>query len=167
MDNVCAVSNYKNDSLLATLIHNFKYEFIKELSVPLGHLILDRLKTEDLREMVLVPVPLHKTRQKWRGYNQSEFLCREISTGSGYITFNLLERRHYKKPQMELKKEDRERNVLNAFALSKTSVKVDKNTQIMLVDDVATTLSTLNECAKILKQSGFKHVSAIVLARVI
>ncbi len=166
LDNLYAVSDYKNNSLLASLIHNFKYEFIKELSMPLGRLILNRLKSMDLQKMVLVPVPLHKSRQKWRGYNQSELLCLEISVGSTIKTCKLLERRHFKKPQMELKKEDREKNVLNAFNVSKIADKTDKDAQIILVDDVATTLSTLNECAKILKQSGFNHVSAIVLARV-
>lgn len=166
IDYLYAVSEYENNSLLAKLIHNFKYEFIKELSVPLGRLISDRIKKENLPGMVLIPVPLHKTRQRWRGYNQAELLCRAISNVSGYETFKLLERGHYKRPQMELKKEERENNVKDAFRLSKDASKIDADSQIMLVDDVATTLSTLNECAKVLKESGYEHVSAIVLARV-
>ncbi|MBD3328531.1 ComF family protein, partial [Candidatus Peregrinibacteria bacterium] len=110
------------------------------------------------RAYTIVPVPLHKKRLRFRGYNQAEILAKQL----GDPQTNIMKRIKYSKPQMELSAEARKNNVKNAFAC----LEQNKNDNpVLLVDDVATTLSTLNECAKVLKSAGYKKVYAICLAR--
>lgn len=79
----------------------------------------------------------------------------------------LLQRMHFSKPQMELEREERFKNVSDVFQVNNVNMDENiKSTTIVLVDDVATTLSTLNSAAKALKTAHFLHVYGLVLARV-
>jgi ComF family protein len=128
---------------------------------------------------LVVPIPLHKRRLRWRGFNQSELLANYISEnltpGMEIPVLNdILIRKKHTTPQMQVKKySERKENIKDAFEIypvksaggSAEKFKRIKNKNILLVDDVATTGATLNECAKTLKQSGAKKVFALVLAR--
>lgn len=105
----------------------------------------------------LVPVPLHKNKLMEREFNQAEKLAKEM----GYKVVELLVRNRETKPQFDLKREEREKNVKDAFEVRQ---KIPAGI-FCLVDDVATTGSTLSECAKVLKNAGAKKVYAIVIAR--
>jgi ComF family protein len=166
---------YKEKQLTKKLIYQFKYKpHIKDLAKTLAGILIEHfIKTErntnDIwQNSILVPVPLTKKKLKERGYNQSEELAKELSKILQIpVVSDVLLKTKNTDPQMELKKEAREKNLLNAFAIK--SVKSDltllSHKKVFLVDDVYTTGSTMQECAKTLKEAGIKTVWGIVIAR--
>lgn len=110
-----------------------------------------------LANTLLVPVPLYFWREYKRGYNQSIYLAHWLSKWAGCPVCPCLKRKHPTRTQTELNKEDRKKNVKNAFALSKKD-SINANVKYVLVDDVFTTGATLNACAKVLKEAGAKWV---------
>ena len=166
---------YKEKNLTRKLIYQFKYPpYLKDLtktlaSILIEHLVLSGKNTDDIWApsgvpAVLVPVPLDKIKLKQRGYNQSEELAKELSQvlQVPLISNNLIKIKSTS-PQMELSKQEREKNLEDAFAIKNPTELAGK--KIFLVDDVYTTGSTMNECAKILKNTGSNNVWGICLAR--
>jgi len=170
--------SYKNE-LLKKAIHTFKYKFVQDLSKPLAVFLIQRLETvfsseffpafwkDEVysSEFLVIPVPLHQKRFRWRGFNQAELLGKRVSNFFK-LPFggNVLIRRRYTVPQTEIKnKERRKENIKGAFKCIRPE-RV-KTKRIILVDDVCTTASTLNECAKALSKSGAKEIWGLVLAR--
>ena len=147
LDGVYSCFDYEENHLMQKLIHAFKYDFVQDLSVPLGQLLGRGLRTTSVRDAVLCPVPLHPKRLKWRGFNQSALLANVISQEIGLPVSPLLTRIRFQKPQMDLSRAERLENVQRAFALSQD---VSSVSHVILVDDVGTTLSTLECCATIL-----------------
>lgn len=121
-------------------------------------------------EWVLVPVPLHASRQRWRGFNQADYIARSLAH---YLNLefdaSLITRHKRTKPQMSLHAKDRRDNIKDAFSLnqnySKSVIESLKSRRIVLVDDVYTTGATMKEAAKTLKRNGFGVVWALTLAR--
>lgn len=162
---------YLKSGLMSKAIARFKYHFSENLSEFLGDIL--RLKflessgvflKNEMQECLIVPVPLHKNRLKYRGFNQAEMLCKALGEPR-----NILERVVETSEQALLSRLERIQNVKGAFAM-KDVKKVRENCfvrgkTICLVDDVATTLSTLNECSKILKAAGATRIICLVLAR--
>ena len=175
LDGILVASSYKQP-LLAKAIHHFKYRFIPNLHIPLSKLLLHSIQhTEIPLPDMICPVPLHPLRLRWRGFNQSELLAQELSSALTPHLFipiiHQLIRHRFTAPQMSIRDaRERNLNLQDAFAWErpheKNAVSTSlANTYIWLVDDVATTGATLNECARILKQNGAKKVFGIVLAR--
>ncbi len=112
-----------------------------------------------------MPVPLHPTRLRWRGFNQSVLLARQVSRA--YATpmdpFVLVRRRETP-PQTQLTEEERRKNMRGAFAVKPD--KPIKNKAVLLVDDVYTSGATVNECSRALRRAGAKNVYVLTLARV-
>ena len=162
---------YKEKVLTRKLIHNFKYEpYIKSLAKVLSkilieHLVLAKNNTNQIWEnSILIPVPLEKRKMKKRDYNQAEELAKELSKVINIpLVTNVLMKTKSTSSQMKLKKEEREKNVKDAFSIKNHEQIQDK--KIFLVDDVYTTGSTMEECAKTLKDVGVKSVWGIVIAR--
>jgi len=115
---------------------------------------------------ILIPVPIHKKRAKKRGYNQSELIAKGIAKDikSIQLQTNIIEKIKNIKPQSTLSKDMRIENVKNAYRLKKCDICL-KNKNVLLIDDVFTTGSTVNECAKILLQTECNKVSIITLAK--
>ena len=113
--------------------------------------------------LVVIPVPLHKNRQDLRGFNQSELIARKLSKKLNLPGGCALARTKDTEAQVSLSREFRLTNLVGAFTCTDKEFITGKN--ILLVDDVATTLSTLNECARALKDAGAKKVWGIVVAR--
>lgn len=111
-----------------------------------------------------VPVPLHRARERERGFNQSRLIARALARGRG---FDLLDRCLVKirnvPPQTSLEAGDREKNVRNAYAV-KDSCKIAGKT-LILVDDVFTTGATLRECSRTLVEAGAREVRALTIAQ--
>jgi len=174
LDGVLACCGYEGKGLLARLIHAFKYDFIVDLRIPLGLLMADALHETEFgkngsERAVLCAVPLHKKRLKWRGFNQAGLLAFQVSEYLGLPVVDLLRRTKFRRPQKELSREDRILNMRGAFeVIANDGITIGNGDfpTVLLVDDVATTLSTLQECALVLKQAGVKKVYGIVLARV-
>lgn len=112
----------------------------------------------------LLPVPLARKKLAQRGFNQSELLADIIAENGDFeVIKNAIIRSKNTKSQTTLNKEDRKSNMLNAFSALKPELIKGKN--IILIDDVATTGSTLQELAKTLKKAGAKKIAAFTLAR--
>lgn len=124
-----------------------------------GKSTLPGFETPDM----LLPVPLHPRRLARRGFNQSREIARLLSARHGLpIDQDCLRRVRRTTPQMELKREERVQNIKGAFEADGSRV---FKKRIMLVDDIMTTGSTLEECTKILLNAGAQRVDVLVLAR--
>lgn len=171
LHNLLVSAKYKKGGL-SKIIHIYKYNFISELNIPLGKIILKALIKNNIPiPDLIIPVPLHPRRLRWRGFNQSELLADFISSNLTVglkipLEKNILQRKKYTQPQMKIKSyKERISNVQGIFCLKKEKLKRIKDKNILLIDDVSTTGSTLLECAKILKSSGAKKVFGAVIAR--
>jgi ComF family protein len=112
---------------------------------------------------LIVPVPLHPARQRERGFNQASLLAELLARQSSIPLKPLLERIRYTNTQTALDRSERMENLHNAFRLRKN---VDvRGLRVLLVDDVLTTGSTMNECARVLKRAGALSVYGATAAR--
>ncbi len=122
--------------------------------------IFENIKTYD----TIIPVPISKKRLKERGYNQSYLIAKEIVSQTNlelvnnclFKTKNIIE-------QSKLNKEDRVNNVKGVYALK--NKQLIENKKILIIDDIYTTGSTVNECSKILRQGNPKEIGVLVLAK--
>lgn len=151
---------------ISRAVHLFKYKGKRSISKSLGLLLAKfarRWWHWNRDNYLIMPVPLTPKKMRERGFNQSLILARYVAKEIG-LPIDYLSLRKIKDtpPQSLLKKEEREKNVKNSFAVSNNSLKGKK---VILIDDVATTGTTLNECTKVLKKSGVKEVLCLVLAR--
>ncbi len=169
VDGIMVAVNYHSEGIVH-IISVYKYRFARDLHVPLGKLILRGLRTHPLpAPHLIIPIPLHPRRERWRGFNQSELLARYVSANLFYnspipVDTTVLTRKRYTPPQMKIKiYAERKENVRYAFSLNNTNSIQDKT--ILLIDDIATTGSTLSECARMLKQQGARKVYAAVISR--
>ncbi len=111
---------------------------------------------------LIVPVPLHPKRLKQRGFNQALFLAKafpQVPLGREAVV-----RVRHTVPQVELKPKERRDNVKGAFAVPDPALVKGKN--VLLLDDVYTTGSTVRECAKVLRRAGARQVEVLTVARV-
>ena len=113
----------------------------------------------------IVPVPLHSTRYRERGFNQSHELAKYLAKYSGIAVIpNALVRKRPTPSQTRLSRRDRARNIAGAFAPGPASIAVGS---CLLIDDVYTTGATLNECARVLRDAGATTVHCLAFARAI
>ena len=148
------------------LIHKFKYGGQAHLAIPLARLISELVETDvSLRRCELVvPVPLHSRKRRERGFNQSELLAENVVKRFRMrICKDELVRTVYNQPQINLDRPGRLKNVRGIFRVRRPDV--FKAKRILLIDDVFTTGSTVNECSKVLVQAGAKEVSVLTVAR--
>lgn len=145
-------------------IYRFKYQGRKEygafyasqISLHLGKQI------EEMKADALIPVPLHKKKMRIRGYNQAQVLAEEMSKYIGIPTrTDMVERKKWTVPQKELNNSERQKNLKKAFNIVENDVKLDT---IIIVDDIYTTGSTINELAREFKKTGVEKVYFIALA---
>ncbi len=156
--------DYK-EGLLKNAIHTFKYQGIKNLALPLGSYLSNFLKKYlHGKDWIIIPIPLHRFRQNWRGFNQAEELAKVVGKNLNIpIRSDILLRKRNTKEQTKLNDSQRAKNIKNAFAI-KSDFDL-KGRKIILLDDVATTLSTLEEAAKILYSARVKEIWGLVIAR--
>jgi competence protein ComFC len=165
VDGSISALNYKNYEV-KQIIATFKYKFIQILSDSLVSRLVKELNQQGLidhfQKFTLVPVPLHKRRFRWRGFNQSELLTDSLAKVL-HINVNkdLIHRVKHAKPQTKLTREERKTNLAQTFAIKNPPRPGGK---FIIVDDVVTTGSTVNEIAKILKRSGASETWAITVA---
>lgn len=141
-----------------------------EEMTPLGHWFGERLAElvrrgeEELAADVVVPVPLHRQRQRERGYNQADLIARPLARRLGLPCRPVLLVRTKPRPdKLHLSLEERWSSVRGAFA-AKPGSRVD-NLRVLLVDDVMTTGATLDACARALRQAGARTVIGLTVAR--
>lgn len=115
----------------------------------------------------IIPIPISKRRKKERGYNQSELLAKELSNQIKNISFaNVINKKIDNKAQSTLKQKERELNVKDVYEINKKeNYKEMLNKNILLLDDIFTTGSTVNEVARILKNIGFLNIDVLTIAK--
>lgn len=111
----------------------------------------------------VIPVPLHSQRQRWRGFNQAEFVAKAVAEVGGHRWQPLLSRQRRTKAQAHLGEAERRANVDGAFRLASGVENVPSRG--ILVDDVITTGRTIQECASVLRQAGMKYIIAVAIAK--
>lgn len=167
------------DPVLREAIHQFKYQEIESLKKPLTELLIKYLKKENLIEKlansILTPIPLTWSRKLRRGFNQSELLAKELAPILNCLVVNLLKRQKFSTPQAKISDwQKRKENISGVFALNISNIHslspfyptsdVGK-LRVVLIDDVATSVATLEEAARVLKKAGVKEVYGLVVAR--
>jgi ComF family protein len=154
-----------HEGALRSIIHALKYEGRRSLSTPLARLIRDRCGYVLEAADVAVPVPLHPSRRRQRGFNQALDLAR----GLGLPVRRALRRVRATGSQTGLSASERHQNVRRAFAASRLPWRSRsiRGRVVVLVDDVSTTGATLEECARVLNDMGAREVRAVTAARVV
>ncbi|MCC7197251.1 ComF family protein [Candidatus Peregrinibacteria bacterium] len=154
---------YREAEIESRLIHTLKYDFVTDIVPTVCEIMVNALPDIDVDEFVLSYVPLHRKRYRWRGFNQAQLMAEYIGKALDMEVVELLERINFSKPQMELGRDERVENVKDAFCVKRS----DLPKKVILIDDVATTLSTLNECARVLSDAGVEEVFGFVFARAV
>lgn len=149
------------------LIHQFKYRRRQYLAPVLADIMC---RNADLTGMLaetdwLVPIPLHWSRTRWRGFNQARNLAHLIGKryGTPVLPKGVFKRIRRTTPQVQLNVTNRATNIKGAFKVCRSDMIA--GTRLALVDDVLTTGSTAKECARTLRRAGAADVSLIVIAR--
>lgn len=166
-DNYCdgAVGIFQYTGMVKESLIRFKFYSKPSYYRTYARLIADKLvKTIDIKQYNLVlSVPLHKHKEFSRGYNQAHLIARALAKELKLPERSgLLKRYRYTEAQSLLDKQKRNQNVKGAFTV--ISPKKLEGRSVLLVDDILTTGSTLEECGRMLKQAGVQKVTAVVVA---
>jgi len=156
------------EGTLREAIYGLKYRYIQELAVPLGEMLIEYYNQTPLPADVIIPVPLHRRRQRERGYNQSALLAERLGQATHIpVRLDVLHRHRYTRSQTRLNAHERNQNVEGAFSCTnQQNVEQDiTNKRILLIDDVATTGATISACARVLRGQGARSVWALTVAR--
>lgn len=154
------------------LIHRLKYKreihLARELATLASEALLDPRFAPALEHgWPLVPVPIHRKRLRHRHFNQAEEICIPLSKLSGLPVLHALHRSRETGTQTRLSRKERMENLRAAFTITRRGRKwIDSSPAgVILVDDVLTTGSTVNECARTLRKAGFNQVFALTVMR--
>jgi competence protein ComFC len=170
LDGVFVCADYDN-KIMAELIKKLKYYFARELGEVLGEIAVHyfkKISAEEkfgkinLQKFTVMPIPLHKKRQNWRGFNQAEIIAQHFAQRLDLPYQDELIRVKHKTPQAKLGGVERQKNIKDCFSFRGENLN-GKN--ILLLDDVATTGSTLEEAARILKSASAGKVWGLVIAK--
>lgn len=152
-------------------IHLLKFQFATCVVKPLTNLLIkyfekiQKYNLMNFSDFIVIPIPISKQRLKIRGFNQSELIAQYFAKYFN-LSFNnqILLRIKHSKPQSEINNIDqRKLNVLNCFEIKNKALVINKN--IILIDDIVTTGSTLNEAVKTLKINGAKKIIALATCK--
>jgi ComF family protein len=160
IDRARAIGAY--DGALRAIVHALKYEGRRSLALPLGRLMRERGADVLAGAACAIPVPLHPSRRRQRGFNQAEDLARHV----GMPVVPALRRVRATATQTGLPASRRHGNVREAFAATRAAARFT-GAIVVVIDDVSTTGATLEACARTLKESGIREVRALTAARVV
>ncbi len=146
-------------------LHALKYRGERRLAPVLGQALAERWRRAGRGGEVLVPVPIHRTRRRERGFDQAEDLAKAAAAALGLPWSDALERRSRTVAQHALGRTERAANLGGAFVVRDDRRDRVRHRWIVLVDDITTTGATLTECARALRASGARGVSGLTVAR--
>ena len=153
------------EDVIKKLIKDLKYHKKKKLAKLHAEIMYEyftRLKLNE--DFLILSVPIHKNRLKERKYNHMELVADELSKISGFKNNKkFLLRIKDTKKQFKLHRNERIKNIKNAFELNPNQ-NIDKNRQLLIIDDITSTGITLEEIIKLLKNNGYNNLTAIALA---
>lgn len=162
----CAVTRYRSCGVVRELVHRFKYQREFHLRHPLSDWLAESLEDPRIARQTFdffVPVPLHATRLREREFNQAQVLADLLSRRTGVPLLDCLRRIRHTTTQTRFDRAERMENLLNAFQIRNNAVVQGRH--LVLVDDVLTTGSTVDECARVLKNAGAESVRVVTVAR--
>jgi ComF family protein len=146
-------------------VHALKYRGERRLAEPLGAALAERWRRSGLGGELLVPVPIHSTRLRERGFNQAEDLARACGRSLGLPVVVALARQQETQVQHALGRGARAANVSGVFVVRPGLEALVRGTWVIVVDDVTTTGATLEGCARALIGAGARAVSGLTVAR--
>lgn len=152
------VAAFSYSKAMKKSMYGFKYNNRREYGKYYSEVLWEKYSNTILSwgADALIPVPLHRTRLRKRGYNQAQVLARFLEKESGIMVDDTtLVRIKNTKPQKELSDKERNSNIESAFQIRSNDLKYKK---VILVDDIYTTGATINECAKVLVGGGVEKV---------
>lgn len=155
-----------NDELVRQMIHAFKFEYMNSMVNGLSKYLVLAFEQYYSHEKIdlILSVPLHKSRLRQREFNQAHLLAKHFADDVHIpLCDDLVVRNRSTQPQSQLKPNERMKNVKDAFSIRKPD-EVNGKT-ILIIDDIVTTGSTVNEMSKVLRESGAKRIFALSLAR--
>ena len=161
------VSHYifEKDKELQDIIHALKYDKKFHIGIFLGKSLGEHFKSQfqSWNITMIIPIPLHHLKKAERGFNQSYYIAKGISSQTSIaIKANVIKRMRFTQSQTTMTLKEREENVEGAFKVRKTENV--KGKKVLLVDDVMTTGATINECGKALLQAGATCIYAATVA---
>ena len=177
---VLVAGDLKNINLKKA-INFFKYNFIKEVGYHLGLFLFQFFKEQNesnpiifkkttkkfnSKNSIIIPVPLSKKRQRWRGFNQSLILSQVVSTKEKIEIFDGLIKKRNSRNQAQLSLNERRGNLKDCFSFKNEdeALKALRGKKIIIIDDVTTTGSTLEEISQVVKKKNPKEIWGLVLA---
>jgi ComF family protein len=141
------------------IVHHLKYADRVSLAKPIGRILQDLMERENFVGELIIPVPLHRSRRRERGFNQAELIARNLALP---VDPKILRRQKHTPSQTGLSRAERARNLAGAFELRGSAA----GARLLVVDDVMTTGATMNEIAKLLKRAKAARVEVLTFARV-
>lgn len=162
------VAAYYKEGSLKEAIHTFKYDGVFDLANELSLVLKSALEKRNFKTAQFISVPLHRKRQAERGYNQTELLIKKLMVNNNkwqIIKNKLIRHKYTKKTQVQLSGKARRNNIKGCFKWMGSKDEL-KDKRVILVDDVYTTGSTLEECAKVLRnEANVGEIWGLVLAK--
>jgi ComF family protein len=152
---------FEKGKVLQHLAHALKYEeitrFGHDLGIQIGNVLQEKGCTADM----IIPVPLNKRKERERGYNQSDFIARGVARVLGLpVLSKAVKRVKYTVTQTHLNADERKENIADAFIVHQKYTGRIRDASVMVVDDIITTGSTIQELGKVLKENGARTIIA-------
>ena len=154
--------------LVREAIHALKFKGRRAMAAPLGDLLIETVARHlgDRPVDLLLPVPLHRRRERERGFNQADLLARRLGAAWGMpVGRRVVVRRAATAPQTQLTARERWANVRDAFTVARPDAV--RGRHVLLVDDLMTTGATARACARCLTRAGAESVGLLTVARVL
>ena len=153
------------DEIIKRIVRDIKYHNKKKLAPLQASIMFEywkELNKED--EYLILPVPIHPNRKKERKYNHMDLVADEFVKLTNYkINKNFLFRIKDTQKQFNLKRQERIKNIRDAFDINKEE-EIDKEMPILVIDDITSTGITLEEIIKVLRKNGYKNITALTLS---
>jgi len=152
---------FEKGKVLQHLAHGLKYDEITSFGVELGSMIGISLRDQDVGAGLIIPVPLNKRKERERGYNQSDYIARGVADVLHLpVLPHAVKRVKYTVTQTHLNADQRKENVADAFIVRDRDRRAIRDATILLVDDIITTGSTIQEIGRVLKDHGARTIIA-------
>lgn len=165
-DGLTSIWEYQGGIRKAIL--SLKYKFVYEVAGEIAELVVGKLKKRKVfspARPILIPVPLHRQRQNWRGFNQMEEIGKRVALKMRWEFIpDLIVREKPAAPQVQLKGDDRRKNIRGVFTVN-PHYRLSTMHSVLIFDDVWTTGSTIREAAKTLKKAGAKEVWGLTITK--
>jgi ComF family protein len=152
---------FQKEGAFQHVAHALKYDGYESVGRELGRRLAQTMRSWDIRVDLLVPIPLHRAKQRERGFNQAERIARGVALESGIqVCTDAVRRIRHTQTQTQLNSDERKKNMEAAFAFNPACSKLISRKTCLLIDDVITTGATINSCATHLIKGGAARIIA-------